>query len=86
MFKRGPRPQVGETVELGGLSATVVSDEEAETCHIVVCGPRSCFPDDVRTTCSRCGATVFHRPYAPKTPPKIGIACLFALAQASEAS
>jgi hypothetical protein len=73
-----PRPDVGDTIKIGDLSVKVGSEEECEQCAVVVCGSLSFFPDDVRTTCSGCGATVFHRPYAPKMPPKVCITCMLA--------
>lgn len=72
----GPIPEVGDTVEIGGVEAKVTSDAEAENACMVVCGRISGFQDDVRTTCSRCGAMVFHRPYAPKRPPKVCGGCM----------
>lgn len=53
----------------------VASKEECEQADVVVCGPTSHFGDDIHTFCSRCGADVVHRPYVPKKPPKICMAC-----------
>lgn len=42
---------------------------------ILVCGPRSYFADDVEACCSFCGATVYHRPHAPKAAKRMCIPC-----------
>lgn len=74
------RPNIGDTIEVGGLKAKIASDEECEASAFVVCGAESHWADDVKTTCSACGTTVFHRPYAPKKPPRICIPCMGKLA------
>lgn len=51
------------------------TEDECEGCHFVVCGSKSFFDDDVKTTCSHCGTPIVHRPYSPKSPPKICIKC-----------
>ena len=33
---------------------------------IVICGPESFFPDDVKENCADCGSEIFHRPHTPK--------------------
>jgi hypothetical protein len=72
-------------VEIAGIKARVVDELEAETCSAVVCGNTSFFADDVRATCSGCGAAIVHRPYVPKTPPKICHQCFVTAARAAAA-
>lgn len=70
---------MAETVNIGGITATIVSDEEAELSAFVVCGDAELpypFTDNVQTTCCDCGRAIVHRPHAPKRPPKICIACV----------
>ncbi len=55
----------------------VVSQEQAEKADAVICGPERLFLNDVRTCCAQCGATIYHRPHAPKTPPKLCMGCGF---------
>lgn len=57
----------------------VAPEEECEKADYVVCGKPgfSLFEDDIHTTCSKCGAEIIHRPYAPVKPPKICLECLF---------
>ncbi len=56
---------------------TVGTEEECEAVDYVVCGPASCFPDDVATTCSNCGEPIFHRPHVPTRPKKICLPCCY---------
>jgi uncharacterized protein (DUF983 family) len=39
------------------------------------------FTDNLRGVCSRCGAAIIFRPYAPKEPEKICVQCAMELAQ-----
>jgi hypothetical protein len=62
------------------LEPEIVSDEEAESCDLVVCcrvGARTSFTDNIHTLCARCGFPIFHRPHAPKRPPKVCIECAY---------
>lgn len=70
---------IAERVKLAGFDVDVVSNEACEHVNYVVCGNESHFLDDVHATC-RCGAPIVHRPYVPKRPPKICLACYIALA------
>ena len=58
----------------------IVSDEEAEECDYVVCATWETaaknFDDSIKANCCKCGREIGHRPYAPKTPPKICIFCM----------
>jgi len=66
-------------VRIAGIEAEVVSDAKAETADYVVCVPwdgPAYFPDDCLAACSVCGRAIRHRPYVPKTPPKVCIFCL----------
>ena len=63
---------------VGGIEATVVSEQEAEQADMVVCcraGMFSPFADNVETTCASCSRPIFHRPSAPKRPMKVCIEC-----------
>jgi hypothetical protein len=63
-------------VEIGGLRAFIGTEAECAAAEFVVCGWHSYFPDDIWTTCARCGRAICHRPYIPTTPPKICAECL----------
>ncbi len=57
----------------------VVDDATAESCAFVVCMPDfmpSQFTDNIKTVCCKCGTGIYHRPTAPKTPPKICVMCI----------
>jgi hypothetical protein len=60
---------------LAGIRVEIADAEQCERATFVVCGPVSNFQDDVHTLCALCGAGIVHRPYAPKTPPKICLTC-----------
>lgn len=62
-------------ITVAGIPVEVVSDDECEAAHFVVCGSVSHFGDDVFTNCSRCHASICHRPHTPKKPSKICITC-----------
>ena len=67
---------MADHVLIGGLKIPIATAEEAEACAYVVCctvGMFSPFLDNVHTNCLFCGADIFHRPTAPKRPPKICI-------------
>lgn len=58
----------------------IVTSEEAEKCEFVVClrdtpETKRVFDDDVDALCNDCGHAIFHRPQAPKKPPKICLQC-----------
>ena len=53
----------------------VASEEECEQADVVVCGPTSHFGDDVHSFCSKCGVDIVYRPYVPKKPSKVCMAC-----------
>jgi hypothetical protein len=58
----------------------VVTDDEEPPARVtcVLCMPDGAaefFPDDIRTTCARCGQRVHHRPSVPKWPPKLCLDC-----------
>ncbi len=70
--------------QASGLDVTVVSEEEAEKVEFVVCVPEGMEQerfkkDNIYTRCFMCGARITHRPYAPKTPPKICPDCFLSL-------
>jgi hypothetical protein len=67
------------TVRIGGVDVELVTAAEAEAADVVVCGETSYFADDVRTVCSSCRATVFHRPHVPARPPRLCLACFLAM-------
>ena len=69
------------TITIHGVPIELVSPEEAEKATFVVCGTPeySTMPDDVHTRCAACDKPIIHRPYAPKTPPKICIQCMMLL-------
>lgn len=59
-----------------------ISPAEAETVDYVVCAPADFptpFTGNVKTVCAACGAAIMHRPYAPKRPPKVCVACAYGL-------
>lgn len=65
-------------IEIYGLPVEVVSEEEAEKSSMVVCMPSwapSPFDDNVIAQCADCHCEIIHRPYAPKTPPKVCVPC-----------
>lgn len=87
--QREPRKSVVQTARRASIldNITVVSNEEAEQCSMVICNTSdipSIFPDNVDTTCGLCGAGIYHRPHVPKTPPKICIHCALKLVSAKE--
>jgi len=56
----------------------VVSGEESEAAHYVVCcreGTPSPFADNETGTCAHCGHAIIFRPHVPKRPQKICIQC-----------
>lgn len=60
----------------GGIQ--IVSDEEAEKADFVVCallGPTE-FADNQTGVCQDCGCAIMFRPYVPKAPAKICLACM----------
>ena len=72
----------------GGLTAEVIDDEAAERCSYVVCASADLetpWTDNVAATCCDCGCAVVHRPHAPKTPPKICLACVLQRAEGGHA-
>ncbi len=54
------------------------TQEDGEDCDYVVCiratSPLA-FPDNLVSTCSKCGCTIQYRPHAPKTPAKMCVEC-----------
>jgi len=54
------------------------SQEDGEDCDYVVCiratNPLA-LPDNLVSTCCKCGCTIQYRPHAPKTPAKICWEC-----------
>ena len=60
------------------------TQEEAEEGQVVVCGPDSYFPDDVRTFCADCLEPIVHRPHAPASAKKICMACAHKLFQTDD--
>jgi hypothetical protein len=70
-----------ETVSIAGVPIRVVSTDDAERAHVVICGDASMsspFADDIVTACAWCGTGIRHRPHAPKAPVKVCMACAFA--------
>ena len=66
-------------IELRGIPVTVVSDAEAEKVDYVVCMPEGSptpFDDNLTGFCCKCGTKVIYRWHAPRTPPKICVACV----------
>lgn len=60
---------------LAALDARVASQEEVDKADVVICGPDSYFPDDVRTFCAQCAAPIVHRPHAPCQARKLCMRC-----------
>jgi hypothetical protein len=56
-------------------SVQVGTAAECEEADFVICGAASFFDDDIHAKCAYCGAAIVYRPYVPKTPRKICIAC-----------
>jgi len=54
------------------------TQEDGEDCDYVVCiratNPLA-FPDNLVSTCCKCGCTIQYRPHAPKTPAKMCVEC-----------
>ncbi|HEU01315.1 hypothetical protein LCGC14_0795550 [marine sediment metagenome] len=65
-------PDLKALIDRIGRVGTTAECEEAD---FVICGVDSFFDDDIHTKCSHCGAAIVHRPYVPKTPRKICVAC-----------
>jgi len=62
------------------MAIEIVSDEEAEKAEFLVCvrvGQPTPFDDNETGVCSKCGAEVQFRPYAPKTPQRLCMECFF---------
>ncbi|SRR6266446_1833698 len=54
------------------------TQEDGEDCDYAVCIRATSplvFPDNLVSTCCKCGCTIQYRPYAPKTPAKICLEC-----------
>lgn len=69
---------IGRFPQIGGIDVEVVSEEESESADFVVCVPRGAptlHTDNVHTFCAFCERPIFHRPHAPKRPPKICVDC-----------
>jgi hypothetical protein len=69
------RSVLGKVLDMG---INIVTVDEAENSDIVVCvraDSEKYFDDDVYTVCAQCSVAIRHRPYAPKTPPKVCFAC-----------
>lgn len=83
--ERGSTP--GDTVEIDGVKATVVSEEDAENADAYFCvrkGAPTPFTDNVEGECSLCGHTVIHRPHGPTKPRKICIECAIEIINSEE--
>jgi hypothetical protein len=69
----------GTRATINGLPVTVVSEEEAETCDVLICMRKTddpgTFKDNVEDSCSKCSHAVVMRPYAPKKPKRICMVC-----------
>lgn len=71
------------------MGIKIAPDEELEEAEYAVCmrdGEGEYFRDDLRTTCSMCGARIHHRPHVPKKPKKICIYCLEKVQKDEEAA
>jgi hypothetical protein len=69
---------IGSKITIAGVPVTIASEEDCEGADFVVCcrsGMWTPFTDNVAASCADCGHPIFHRPTAPKTPPKICIEC-----------
>ena len=56
----------------------IVSPDDAEKADAVICnrlGEPSPFADNVLATCADCTTPIYHRPTAPKRPPKLCMRC-----------
>lgn len=72
------------TITIAGLTVTVGTEAECEAVTAVICGPVSSFADDVHSFCAWCQTPIVHRPYVPRTPPKICLRCALTLATTKE--
>jgi hypothetical protein len=65
---------------IGGHRVEIRDEAECEEAKFVVCvrahDDPGTFTDNVHTICTGCGTEIIHRPYAPKTPPKICMDCM----------
>jgi hypothetical protein len=80
---------IGKHIQIGGVPITVASDEECEKADFVVCVLKGqeeerFKKDNIYTTCHICGREITHRPYVPKTPPKVCIPCAMKAMEASQ--
>jgi hypothetical protein len=70
------------------VAVEVIDDAAAEEASAVVCvrdvGQNLYFADDVRTTCSKCGHPIIHRPSAPVKPAKVCMECAITMMAAEE--
>lgn len=79
--------RVGDTVEMHGVRATVVSKRDAEKADAVGCAPATIplyYADNVTCPCAHCGVLLQHRPHMPMRPPKLCLDCLNVLALGAE--
>lgn len=70
-------------VKAGGREVEVLSEEEAESCDLLICGETSYFADDEAGECTECGRAIVFRPHAPKRPRKVCLGCALKLTLAA---
>lgn len=78
---KAPRDQAGKA-RPAQLRVEIVSPAEAEQASYVVCMPLGSwtpFLDNLEARCAVCRQPIIHRPDAPRTPPKICVACAIIL-------